>query len=300
MIMKTKLLFLSAILMIASTSTAQYVVDDTDATPFFDISTSGTDISADLSDDGETNLTLDFMFTLDGGTTSDQIRVGNNGGIIFDATAGDIFAGNTALAAAPDERIVVFWDDLDTETGAVYHETIGTAPARQFILQFNDRTRFSGADDLGMVTMQIVLNEADGGILFAYRDVIFENDDGSNDNGASATIGVKSNLGTYEYSFDTAMVQDGQSIRYSQPLGIEDNIIPGFRLSPNPANDIINLRANNAITNVTVYSILGQEVINKNFDTTDAMLDISALTSGSYILKVTAGNVAASKKLIKL
>ena len=209
--MKKITLFLCVFLM-SIVSYGQLIIDDTDTTPFEDISTTGTPLG--LSDDGEENIVIPFDFDLDGQVSSD-IRVGNNGGVLFGTTTGNLLAGNIPLDGL-SPRIVPFWDDLDSETGDVFWEVRGTAPARRVIIQWDDRPHFPGQTESNTVTFQLVLFETTQDILFVYDDVLFDDED--LDNGQSATIGVVSQTTVYQYAANDPSPLDGISaIRFSLP-----------------------------------------------------------------------------------
>lgn len=205
-----KITLLISTVFLTITSYGQLTVDDTDTTPFEDISTTGTELM--LTDDGEENIVIPFDFDLDGQVSSD-IRVGNNGGVLFGTTTGDLFSGNLPLAGQTP-RIVPFWDDFDDELGGVFWEIRGTAPLRRVIIQWDDRPHFPGDTEIDPATFQLVLFETSNDILFVYEDVLF--DDPDFDNGQSATIGVVSETTVYEYAFNDPSPLDGiNAIRYS-------------------------------------------------------------------------------------
>ncbi|MEZ4875905.1 MAG: HYR domain-containing protein, partial [Flavobacteriaceae bacterium] len=239
-----KITLLIALLLSCSLGFAQYTIDDTDTTPFEDISGTGTPMG--LSDDGEANVVMPFMFDFEG-TVSADVRIGNNGGLLFGVTTGDLFAGNAALTSQ-SPRIVPFWDDLDTEQGDVYYETRGTAPNRRFIVQWEDRPHFSGATNLDPVTFQLVMYETTNEILFVYQDVIFSN--ASWNNGASATVGVRTAPGNYQYSFNTASVFDGDAIRFSPP-------VPAFNSTMYAVNGGANVGADDGGALMTIDGFTG-------------------------------------------
>jgi len=99
----------------------------------------------------------------------------------------------------------------------------------------------------------------------------------------------------------TAMPEDVEFdlMIFDPSLGIADSSIEGLSYHPNPVQDVININANNAITNVTVYDILGRQVMQQNGDAITMKLNMSALTSGNYIAKVEAGDAVQAIKLIK-
>lgn len=205
-----KITFLVFTVFLSMASYGQLTVNDTDTTPFEDISTTGTELM--LTDDGEENIVIPFDFDLDGQVSSD-LRVGNNGGVLFGTTTGDLFSGNVPLAGQTP-RIVPFWDDLDDEIGGVFWEVRGTTPARRVIIQWDDRPHFPGDTEIDPATFQLVLFETSNDILFVYEDVLF--DDPDFDNGQSATIGVVSQTNVYEYAFNDPSPLDGiNAIRYS-------------------------------------------------------------------------------------
>ncbi|MFP9099719.1 T9SS type A sorting domain-containing protein [Flavobacterium sp. RHBU_24] len=74
-----------------------------------------------------------------------------------------------------------------------------------------------------------------------------------------------------------------------------------FTYYPNPVTDVLNLQYNNNIASVTVINLLGQTVLSKNnINTPETQLNLSALTAGTYLVKVTDSNDATSTvKVVK-
>ena len=180
---------------------------------WIDITGTGTPLS--ILDDGEANITIPFSFQFYGISSAD-LRVGNNGGIIFTTTIGDVFAGNTALPATSwTMGIMAFWDDIDDETGNVYWEVQGIAPNRQLIIEWYDRPHYSNT---GSATFEMILSEGSNAIVFQYADLDFGN--ALYDNGLSATVGIQGSSTAGDslyllYSFNTASLHDNLAIRFS-------------------------------------------------------------------------------------
>jgi len=86
---------------------------------------------------------------------------------------------------------------------------------------------------------------------------------------------------------------------YDPSLGVEDSTIEGLSYFPNPVIDVININANTGIDQVTVFDILGRQVIQQNGDTATMKLNMSGLTSGNYLAKVQSGDSVEVIKLIK-
>ena len=186
-----------------------YTFDDTANYSFQDISATGTPTG--LTDDGEIGVTIPFDFTY-WGTTSTDLCLGNNGGMVFDATSCSISFSNATLPSSSlPLGILPFWDDLSAQTGDVYYETLGAAPNRQFVVQWHMRPHYDG---IGDTTLQVILFEGSNNILFQYADVDFG--DPAYDFGASATVGLNMNDTTAEeYSFNTASLADSMAILWT-------------------------------------------------------------------------------------
>jgi subtilisin-like proprotein convertase family protein len=118
-----------------------YTVNTNAAFNYVPINTTGTGLA--LADDGEANITIPWAATFFG-VTSSNLRVGNNGGILFNATTGEVGITNAALPnAAHPLALFPFWDDMDSDTGDVYWEVQGTTPNRMLIVEWYNRPHFS-------------------------------------------------------------------------------------------------------------------------------------------------------------
>ncbi len=72
-----------------------------------------------------------------------------------------------------------------------------------------------------------------------------------------------------------------------------------FKSYPNPVRDILNLSYNKPITNVSVFNLLGQEVMTSIINANQSQINMSALSAGTYLVKVTADNQVKTIKVIK-
>ena len=61
----------------------------------------------------------------------------------------------------------------------------------------------------------------------------------------------------------------------------------------------MNIKANGSIDRVSVYNILGQEVISASPKTNSATLQTSSLQKGAYIVKTEIDGKISTSKLIK-
>lgn len=82
-------------------------------------------------------------------------------------------------------------------------------------------------------------------------------------------------------------------------LGVDTPVLSGFRYYPNPVNGSLSLRAQNTIDAVSVYNMLGQEVINMTPNAMSKDIDMSALNSGNYFVRVSINGAVENFKIIK-
>jgi hypothetical protein len=167
----------------------QYMESDNECGPgFFDISGTGT--ATNLPDDGEVGVTLPFNFLFQG-VLMNNLTIADNGGIILGTTTGQLGFSNGAIATAPANSFVAFWDDVQSSTlGNIYYQTVGTAPNQQFIVQWEQQNYWPGTTPTESITYQIVLDQASNEVYYIYEDAVFGGATAAFDNGANATIGV--------------------------------------------------------------------------------------------------------------
>jgi hypothetical protein len=63
--------------------------------------------------------------------------------------------------------------------------------------------------------------------------------------------------------------------------------------------NVLNLSYTKAISNVAVYNLLGQQVLVKSLNENQSQIDMSPLTQGTYLVKVTSDNQVKTIKVIK-
>ncbi|RAJ17147.1 DUF7619 domain-containing protein [Olleya aquimaris] len=68
-------------------------------------------------------------------------------------------------------------------------------------------------------------------------------------------------------------------------------------LSPNPVNDLLTIKSDIAISQIEVVSIIGKQILIKDFDSLNATIDLSTLSDGMYLVKVKSNQ---SDKVIKI
>ena len=79
-----------------------------------------------------------------------------------------------------------------------------------------------------------------------------------------------------------------------------DNLVKfNFSIYPNPANDIVQLKATKAIGFVEVYDLTGRQVIKSTPNSNSKELNVSSLSKGLYIVKVSIDGAVGTTKLLK-
>jgi len=195
-----------------------YTADDTAAYSFVDISASGTGLS--LSDDGAQSVTIPFAFSFYG-TGSSNLCIGNNGELRLGASDCSSSPYNNATLPSTNlngPAILPYWDDM-LPNGTIYYATVGTAPNRQFIVEYQNKFVYGDSGDpTGQTgaTWEAILNEADGAVAFQYQTTSFGGAGANYDNGVSATVGLQANSSfANQYSYNTASLHDGLAITWT-------------------------------------------------------------------------------------
>jgi hypothetical protein len=108
-------------------------------------------------------------------------------------------------------------------------------------------------------------------------------------------IGSSSDLRTKIAYFDDIYF----SVNPGTVLNTNNFTISKVKLYPNPTSNVLNIESLGTIQIISVYNVLGQEVINKALNSTSTSLDISSLNSGIYVVKTVVDGVTSSTKFIK-
>lgn len=90
--------------------------------------------------------------------------------------------------------------------------------------------------------------------------------------------------GTYNYG-----QAEDYTIIVDDEIGIDNVDKTAFSFYPNPAKDVLNITAERDIQSVIVFNVLGQQVLSTT-DVAGGKVDVSALTTGAYMFRVTFEN----------
>jgi Secretion system C-terminal sorting domain len=86
---------------------------------------------------------------------------------------------------------------------------------------------------------------------------------------------------------------------YDPSLGTDSFKEAQFSYYPNPAKNELNLSAAQNISKVSLFNILGQNVLSETVDANQKQINVSNLQKGVYVMEVTIDNATQSFKIVK-
>ena len=100
--------------------------------------------------------------------------------------------------------------------------------------------------------------------------------------------------------FGTATGCTTWSFTTGAALSVEENTLETFSVYPNPTSDILNIKTIKDIDNVTVFNLLGQSVASfKKNDIIDSSINLSELSKGLYLVKISSGDTTQTIRVTK-
>ncbi|HLW31505.1 MAG TPA: T9SS type A sorting domain-containing protein, partial [Aequorivita sp.] len=85
----------------------------------------------------------------------------------------------------------------------------------------------------------------------------------------------------------------------TEGLSVNNNTIEGFDFYPNPTHDVLNISAKKNIESVSLYNLLGQEVMATKVGATSSEINLSNLSAGTYLMEVTLDGETGTYKIMK-
>lgn len=102
---------------------------------------------------------------------------------------------------------------------------------------------------------------------------------------------MTSNLGTIFY--------DNLYLHKNTTLNTNSFEVASVKLYPNPATSVLNIEAAAAIEKVSIFNLLGQEVVSQTPNSNQTTLDVAQLQVGVYIVKASVNGNVSSTRFIK-
>jgi hypothetical protein len=118
---------------------------------------------------------------------------------------------------------------------------------------------------------------------------------------------VNNNDNKIVFFFDFGIQGDGgpnftyyfDDVAFSKTLSTSSNEIAKFKMYPNPVKNQLLIEANREIQKVSVYNLLGQEVLTKSPNLNTTTFETSKLQKGVYLVKITSAGSESISKFIK-
>jgi hypothetical protein len=111
---------------------------------------------------------------------------------------------------------------------------------------------------------------------------------------------ARNNLAEFIISTNLGIVYyDNVYFHKNTTLGASNFEVAKVKLYPNPTSNILNIECAATIQTVSIYNVLGQEVLNRTIDSNTARIDVASFNSGIYVVKTVVDGVTSSTKFIK-
>lgn len=106
------------------------------------------------------------------------------------------------------------------------------------------------------------------------------------------------------FEFVVDLLGDGSvyyfdDIRTGDQLGVNDFNANSIALYPNPANNELNISSEEVVTQIAIYTILGQEVSTSSPNNTNPTVEVSSLKAGVYLATISTEVGSKTVKFIK-
>ena len=111
----------------------------------------------------------------------------------------------------------------------------------------------------------------------------------------------------FQFKFDVFSVQGPATVyidnvlltSVAPDLSTDDFELTEFKVFPNPTNSDWNVSSNSIINTVTVFDILGKQVMTSSPNANETVIDASSLKTGMYFAKIESANGSKTVKLIR-
>ena len=89
------------------------------------------------------------------------------------------------------------------------------------------------------------------------------------------------------------------NVSYGAALGLSSFETSKVKMYPNPTASLFTIEANDTVESVSLFNVLGQEVLTNKFNTNTVSIDISNLQTGVYVVKAVIGGVSSTSRIVK-
>jgi len=145
-------------------------------------------------------------------------------------------------------------------------------------------------------------------VEFIFNNIMLPFDDANNDGWVLFRIKTKptlvlgdsvSNTAGIYFNFNPPVITNTATTTFAT-MGVDSHFDTSFTRWPNPANDIVNIQSKRggAITSVSVYNTLGQELLREKGSDLRSV-NVSGLAAGTYVITIATDKSKSSTQLIK-
>ena len=107
------------------------------------------------------------------------------------------------------------------------------------------------------------------------------------------------NIPTVAGTYNLTMNRVTGAYDFGTALSTKNFTIAGLKMYPNPTQNNWNISANEPITSVQVFDILGKSVYNNTFSSNEVSVSATKLTRGVYFAKISTAKGSSNVKLVK-
>ena len=83
---------------------------------------------------------------------------------------------------------------------------------------------------------------------------------------------------------------------YVSPEGVDENMTQDVEIYPNPAKDLLTIKAEN-VTNVMIYNSVGQKVYDATIASLEVSINLGGFDTGVYLVKAVVGGEVVTRKI---
>jgi len=89
------------------------------------------------------------------------------------------------------------------------------------------------------------------------------------------------------------------AVTVDETLGTGAYTMAGLKFYPNPVNNVLTVEYGNTLSSIVVHNLLGQTVLTKKANSQSAIIDVSSLTAGAYLVTISSGSESRTIRIIK-
>jgi len=89
------------------------------------------------------------------------------------------------------------------------------------------------------------------------------------------------------------------AVTVSEILATDNQVLKTISVFPNPATSVVTINGKNVITQIVVTNLLGQKVLTQANNAATALVNIAALSAGTYAVQLQTPQGTATVKIIK-